>query len=53
MQKWEYTSIRNTDPARLVEVLNELGQAGWLLVSCVYTESYFAYVCLLKRPYVK
>jgi hypothetical protein len=50
MQKWEYTSIRETDPDRLVEKLNDLGRAGWELVSCVYTESYFAYVCLFKRP---
>ncbi len=50
MPKWEYTSLRDTDPEKLVEKLNALGQAGWELVSCVYTESYFAYVCLLKRP---
>jgi len=53
MQRWEYKSVRHTDPVKLVEGLNELGQSGWELVSCVYTESYFAYVCLLKRPYFK
>jgi hypothetical protein len=50
MQKWEYTSARHSDPERLTEVLNKLGQAGWELVSCTYTESYFSYTCLLKRP---
>lgn len=50
MQKWGYISIRDTDPERLAEKLNELGQIGWELVSCVYTESFFAYVCILKRP---
>jgi len=53
MQTWEYTSIRNADAVKLIERLNELGQEGWELVSCVYTESFFAYFCLLKRPYVK
>jgi len=50
MHKWEYTSIRIADAVKLVDGLNELGQAGWELVSCVYTESFFVYYCLLKRP---
>ena len=50
MQKWEYTSVRHSEPERLTELLNKLGQDGWELVCCVYTESYFSYTCLLKRP---
>lgn len=49
MSKWEYMTIRDTVPERLVEKLNELGRSGWDLISCVYTESYFSYVCILKR----
>lgn len=50
MQKWEYTSLRNSELEKLTELLNKLGQAGWELISCVYTESYFSYSCILKRP---
>lgn len=50
LQKWEYTSARHSDPVSLTELLNKLGQAGWELVTCTYTESYFSYTCLLKRP---
>lgn len=49
MQKWEYTSTRNSDLEKLTELLNKFGQEGWELVSCVYTESYFSYSCILKR----
>lgn len=50
IQKWEYTSARHSDPERLTELLNKLGQAGWELVSVTYTESYYSYTCMLKRP---
>lgn len=50
MQKWEYKTLRDTEPDRLIERMNDLGKMGWELVGSVYTESYFSYVCFLKRP---
>lgn len=48
MEKFEYAILRRPTPV-IVEVLNEYGNAGFELVSVIYSASSFDYIYHFKR----
>ena len=58
-QKWEYLAVNRKVEEFLVAELNEVGKAGWELVTILYTKDIkgvaasFSWTAFLKRPLVE
>ncbi|MSV31426.1 MAG: DUF4177 domain-containing protein [Bryobacterales bacterium] len=52
MQKWEYRVVNcyGLSGAKKVDVLNQLGEEGWQLVSVTFTDDGTNKELYLKRP---